>query len=291
MTPAELEQHRKYLRGETNPPPDFPGLARVGEALLTEVELLTAERDEARSRMRRALHVLLTGKKFVTKRVAGLLTGKATGKDALPMVKLETHEALREQVRALTADNAALVDAARNYHEAWKRGTDTLALVSLLRLAREPHPGASLLAEMATLKAERDGYARTAAMVSDAGDRLSVTTAALEEATGVMREALDGFSTMPNPGHTEMHQRMAALQRDMVVRCGAVLVAAVDALKAQPARRFVEAEKVSKLEQALRDMLASADCEWENRKQGHDWAEACQQARVALGLPREEVTP
>lgn len=29
----------------------------------------------------------------------------------------------------------------------------------------------------------------------------------------------------------------------------------------------------------IRGLLLSADCEWENQKLGHDWAEACQAAR------------
>lgn len=34
--------------------------------------------------------------------------------------------------------------------------------------------------------------------------------------------------------------------------------------------------------EALRIMLISQDCEWENRNMGHDWAEACQNARRVI---------
>ena len=36
-------------------------------------------------------------------------------------------------------------------------------------------------------------------------------------------------------------------------------------------------------EAALRGLLLSADCEWENQRLGHDWHEACVEARAALG--------
>lgn len=42
-------------------------------------------------------------------------------------------------------------------------------------------------------------------------------------------------------------------------------------------------EKVKQLEGALRNMLKSQDCEWENKNMGHDWREACNDARTALG--------
>ena len=32
----------------------------------------------------------------------------------------------------------------------------------------------------------------------------------------------------------------------------------------------------------LRELLMSADCEWENKRQGHDWAEACESTRKLL---------
>lgn len=46
MTKEELEQHRAYLRGGDTT--DFPGLARVGSALLEEVERLQAQLAGAR---------------------------------------------------------------------------------------------------------------------------------------------------------------------------------------------------------------------------------------------------
>ena len=33
---------------------------------------------------------------------------------------------------------------------------------------------------------------------------------------------------------------------------------------------------------ALKNMLMSQDCEWENKDQGHDWAEACEYARKVI---------
>jgi hypothetical protein len=36
------------------------------------------------------------------------------------------------------------------------------------------------------------------------------------------------------------------------------------------------------LKQALIDLLASADSSWEERRLGHDWAEACEAARIVL---------
>jgi hypothetical protein len=41
----------------------------------------------------------------------------------------------------------------------------------------------------------------------------------------------------------------------------------------------------ARIEQALRNLLMSADCTWEQRRLGHDWAEACESARAALASP------
>ena len=38
----------------------------------------------------------------------------------------------------------------------------------------------------------------------------------------------------------------------------------------------------SRMDLQLRDLLMSADCEWENKRQGHDWAEACESTRKLL---------
>ena len=40
--------------------------------------------------------------------------------------------------------------------------------------------------------------------------------------------------------------------------------------------------RVQALEDALRGLLLSADCGWEERNEGHDWAEACTAARAAI---------
>lgn len=40
--------------------------------------------------------------------------------------------------------------------------------------------------------------------------------------------------------------------------------------------------------EALENMLMSQDCEWENKDQGHDWAEACRYARKIISNIAEE---
>jgi hypothetical protein len=40
--------------------------------------------------------------------------------------------------------------------------------------------------------------------------------------------------------------------------------------------------RLATVEGALRDLLLSADCTWEERRLGHDWADACEAARAAL---------
>lgn len=39
---------------------------------------------------------------------------------------------------------------------------------------------------------------------------------------------------------------------------------------------------VKMLRSQIHDMLLSADCTWEARRKGHDWAEACESARAIL---------
>lgn len=41
-------------------------------------------------------------------------------------------------------------------------------------------------------------------------------------------------------------------------------------------------EQMRSARQIIRDLLQSADCEWENKNQGHDWAQACVAARQYL---------
>ena len=45
-----------------------------------------------------------------------------------------------------------------------------------------------------------------------------------------------------------------------------------------------------KLKMALSNLLKSQDCEWENRNEGHDYAEACESARMILSETRTCVT-
>ena len=40
----------------------------------------------------------------------------------------------------------------------------------------------------------------------------------------------------------------------------------------------------AELRLALRSMLKSQDCEWENKNMGHDWADVCKEARRVLGI-------
>lgn len=56
MTREELEHARAYLRGETNPPPDFTGLARLGERLLAEVERLSGRHERIANKVRTFAH-------------------------------------------------------------------------------------------------------------------------------------------------------------------------------------------------------------------------------------------
>ena len=52
-----------------------------------------------------------------------------------------------------------------------------------------------------------------------------------------------------------------------------------DGLRLGREEREQEAER---LREALADMLKSADASWEERGEGHDWAEACEMARALL---------
>lgn len=45
--------------------------------------------------------------------------------------------------------------------------------------------------------------------------------------------------------------------------------------------------EISDLRAALRNLLLSADSMWEERRMGHDWAEAMQAARKALGMEED----
>jgi hypothetical protein len=59
-------------------------------------------------------------------------------------------------------------------------------------------------------------------------------------------------------------------------------------LSAEVARLREERDRIAG---ALRAMLLSADCTWEERRLGHDWAETCDASRAALaslGSPQDE---
>jgi len=59
------------------------------------------------------------------------------------------------------------------------------------------------------------------------------------------------------------------------------LVLAVGLLEAEVRR--VRGERDT-LRRALLDLMASSDCEWENRNLGHDWRDAMEHAREVLGI-------
>lgn len=45
--------------------------------------------------------------------------------------------------------------------------------------------------------------------------------------------------------------------------------------------------RIARLEEALKIMLISADCSWEEHNEGHDWREACEFARKVLGFGKD----
>jgi len=49
-----------------------------------------------------------------------------------------------------------------------------------------------------------------------------------------------------------------------------------------------ERYNVSLLRYSVIDLLMSADASWEERRLGHDWAEACEAARAAIAAIRKE---
>lgn len=190
-------------------------------------------------------------------RIAGL-----TGADLRPLLidalartmRYEAAESesasLREQVRALTAERDRLSERMRHYEE---------------REARFANEEEALRARVAALEA-RDAKWKAGSEELQA-ECLRLTTAPDTARDAALEEAKVELNSLNVLG---------------VPWAFAGILAVLDRLKTKPSRRFVDAEKVAKLEQALRDMLASADCEWENRKRGHDWVEACQHARDVL---------
>lgn len=85
----------------------------------------------------------------------------------------------------------------------------------------------------------------------------------------------------------ELRRQVAARDYTLegMLRAGAEQAKRADENMAAMQRR---AARIEKLEQTIRDLLASADCTWEERRLGHDWADACEAARAALA---EEVEP
>lgn len=59
------------------------------------------------------------------------------------------------------------------------------------------------------------------------------------------------------------------------------------ALKSEGVTQSSDEGLVERLSDALRGMLLSADCSWENNNQGHDWPEACEKARAALRVTQQ----
>jgi hypothetical protein len=54
------------------------------------------------------------------------------------------------------------------------------------------------------------------------------------------------------------------------------------------ARALAAEEKVARLRLVIQKLLMSADCTWEERREGHDWAEACAEARLEIGIDLKE---
>ena len=62
----------------------------------------------------------------------------------------------------------------------------------------------------------------------------------------------------------------------------AKLIARISADRAENAKLRA---RVAELISAMNGLLLSADASWEDSRDGHDWPEACQEARAALSKP------
>lgn len=65
------------------------------------------------------------------------------------------------------------------------------------------------------------------------------------------------------------------------LRCGRCIKEANQQLAAAKA-------EIARKDAALRGLLLSADCSWEENNEGHDWKEACNEARKALAATQPE---
>jgi len=205
------------------------------------------------------------------------------------------------EVRALTADNAAKDKAFSEYvyergveHED-APGTDVACpeddtcecprIVALNAAFGPERPGAAMLAEMEELRRRVDEYGfalhGTSVFVGpcvherDPWDRCDEcgegsSVQALMKVANALRARVAELEAM----HTADTMECANLRE----RAEHFSRACSNAESERDAAR----KRAKALEASLRDLLASADCEWENRRGGHDWADACQQAREVL---------
>jgi len=96
-----------------------------------------------------------------------------------------------------------------------------------------------------------------------------------------MREALAPFANVEiDPGVPDHLTFYVIGQTDYKPLTVKDVRNARQALSTSAGREY--AERVRKLEAALRGLLLSADCSWEERGEGHDWQEACEAARKLL---------
>jgi hypothetical protein len=96
--------------------------------------------------------------------------------------------------------------------------------------------------------------------------------------------AAEAFETFVRKARSENGHADASTERNayLVARMAVQDAAVHRASRGPSALR----ERVATLEEALRDLLVSADCTWESHNGGHDWREACDRARSALALYR-----
>lgn len=118
----------------------YPALEKQLAAVKARAEQAERERDEA---VEKATHIREARDEY-----ARLLNAEEVARERAERERDEACEYWKAEIAArerAEADNAALVRGIHAFHEAWKSGRDTLALVALLRLAHGDHPGAALL--------------------------------------------------------------------------------------------------------------------------------------------------
>lgn len=216
----------------------------------------------------------------------------------------------REQVRTLEADNAALVahaqEAAVLVRRWWMepiRDDDTperaeAFIATSEALASSPHPGAALLAEMEALRArvaelEREAEAHRLRVAEEVANALSAEKA--QRAAEVERDEARAKATIWERAATiarDAALEEAALKADAASTgarevdgddgaswCAGVIADNIRALKSQPGKGFVDAEKV-------RDVLARVRAARQYGSSAYDtgWRDATLSVGRDLGL-------